>query len=427
MKKTLQEKLLARQVKTPNGLLYWILMLVVKVLNRKTHTTFRYKADPRKDREPFIIISNHASRVDYQFTGPVCYPNKLNYVVGYNEFFRFPACLLLKLAQVIPKKNFTPDLYCMRQMRSIIHRGGHLCIMPEGMSSITGMAQPVMAGTGKFLKMMGVTVYYTKISGGYLTYTKHCLDERVGRVEVTVDRMFTPQELKRLPPQEIEDTMNRLLAHDDYIWNREAQVTFRGKGQMAKKLDTLLYMCPKCGAMYQMKCSGNEMRCTACGNTVSLDERYNLRPVGEGSVCPELVSDWVLLERKKAEEDVKEPNFTYSGHVRVGKLPEHKTLKGDNTSVICGEGELRLDHSGLTFAGTVEGKPCSFHLTTEQVPTFGMCTDISRFYTFVEGEFMEFYPDRQDVLRWDHLTEEMHRICGGKWQNVPYRHSDSLH
>ena len=232
--------------------------------------------------------------------------------------------------------------------------------MPEGMSSITGMAQPVMAGTGKFLKMMGVTVYYTKISGGYLTYTKHCLDERVGRVEVTVDRMFTPQELKRLPPQEIEDTMNRLLAHDDYIWNREAQVTFRGKGQMAKKLDTLLYMCPKCGAMYQMKCSGNEMRCTACGNTVSLDERYNLRPVGEGSVCPELVSDWVLLERKKAEEDVKDPNFTYSGHVRVGKLPEHKTLKGDNTSVICGEGELRLDHSGLTFAGTVEGKPCCF-------------------------------------------------------------------
>lgn len=93
MKKTLQEKLLARQVKTPNGLLYWILMLVVKILNGKTHTTFCYKADPRKDREPFIIISNHASRVDYQFTGPACYPNKLNYVVGYNEFSVFlPAC-----------------------------------------------------------------------------------------------------------------------------------------------------------------------------------------------------------------------------------------------------------------------------------------------------------------------------------------------
>ena len=424
MKKTLQEKLQARQVKLPNGLLYAILMLVVKILNGKIHTSFRFKADPRKDKKPFILISNHASRVDYQFTGPACFPNKLNYVVGYNEFVRFPVCLILKLMQAIPKKNFTPDLHCMRQMRSVIRQGGNLCIMPEGMSSITGMAQPVMIGTGKFLKMMGVTVYYTKVSGGYLTYTKHCLDERAGRVEVTVDRMFTAEELNSLTPQEIENTMNRLLAHDDYIWNKQAQVRFGGKGQMAKALDTLLYLCPKCGALHQMACSGNEMRCTACGNTVALDECYNLHPVGEGSDCPALVSDWVLLERKKAEEDVKDPNFTYSGHVRVGKLPQYKYLKGNNTSVICGEGELRLDRAGLHFAGTVEGKPYSFHLTTEQVPTFGMCTDISRFYTFVDGEFVEFYPDRRDVLRSDHLTEEMHRINGGKWQNTPYRHCD---
>ena len=424
MKKTLQEKLQARQVKLPNGLLYAILMLVVKILNGKIHTSFRFKADPRKDKKPFILISNHASRVDYQCTGPACFPNKLNYVVGYNEFVRFPVCLILKLMQAIPKKNFTPDLHCMRQMRSVIRQGGNLCIMPEGMSSITGMAQPVMIGTGKFLKMMGVTVYYTKVSGGYLTYTKHCLDERAGRVEVTVDRMFTAEELNSLTPQEIENTMNRLLAHDDYIWNKQAQVRFDGKGQMAKALDTLLYLCPKCGALHQMACSGNEMRCTACGNTVALDECYNLHPVGEGSDCPALVSDWVLLERKKAEEDVKDPNFTYSGHVRVGKLPQYKYLKGNNTSVICGEGELRLDRAGLHFAGTVEGKPYSFHLTTEQVPTFGMCTDISRFYTFVDGEFVEFYPDRRDVLRWDHLTEEMHRINGGKWQNTPYRHCD---
>ena len=85
MKQTLQEKLLKRQVKLPNGLLYWILMQVVKVLNRRINTSFRFKADPRKDKDPFILISNHASRVDYQFTGPACYPNKLNYVVGYKK------------------------------------------------------------------------------------------------------------------------------------------------------------------------------------------------------------------------------------------------------------------------------------------------------------------------------------------------------
>ena len=173
MKKTQQEKLQARQINPPNGLLYSGLMQIVKLLNRQIHTTFHFKADPRQDSGPYVIISNHASRVDYQFTGPACYPRKLNFVVGYNEFMRFPICLILKWAQAIPKKNFTPDLYCMRQMRRVIQQGGCLCLMPEGMSSITGMAQPVMIGTGKFLKMLGVPVYYTKVSGGYLTYTKH--------------------------------------------------------------------------------------------------------------------------------------------------------------------------------------------------------------------------------------------------------------
>lgn len=182
MKKTQQEKLQARQINPPNGLLYSGLMQIVKLLNRQIHTTFHFKADPRQDSGPYVIISNHASRVDYQFTGPACYPRKLNFVVGYNEFMRFPICLILKWAQAIPKKNFTPDLYCMRQMRRVIQQGGCLCLMPEGMSSIAGMAQPVMIGTGKFLKMLGVPVYYTKVSGGYLTYTKHCLDRRVGRV-----------------------------------------------------------------------------------------------------------------------------------------------------------------------------------------------------------------------------------------------------
>jgi len=66
------------------------------------------------------------------------------------------------------------------------------------------------------------------------------------------------------------------------------------------------------------------------------------------------------------------------------------------------------------------------HFTYKAYPSFGMCTDITRFYTFVGGEFVEFFPDSRDVLRWDHLTEEMHRYCGGKWQNTNYRHYDSF-
>ena len=269
----------------------------------------------------------------------------------------------------------------------------------------------------------------------YLPYADSHPDARGGftdrqawpRLNVTMSdqcaAMFTPEQLGAMSVEEIEDTMNRLLAHDDYMWNRKAHVAFDGKGQMAKKLDTLLYLCPKCGAKYEMDCAGNTMTCRKCGNSVELDEFYQLHPVGD-SVCPELVTDWTILERERAAEEVRKPDFCHSGHVRVGVLPEHKALTGDATSLIRGEGTLTLDCGGLHFDGVLEGAPFRFTIASAQLPTYGMCTDISRFYTFVDGRFLEFYPDAGDVLLWDHLTEELHRFQGGKWQNTPYRHRE---
>ncbi len=420
--KTLDEKIHSRQLEQPPFIFYWILMGVIKILNKKVRTEFAYKAYPGKEEGPIIMIANHSSRVEYQFTAPCCLPKRLNYVVGYNEFFRNPLSIVLKIMNVVPKKNFTSDLYCIKQILSLVKQGGSICIMPEGMSSITGMAQPVIPGGAKLVKKLGIPVYYSKLSGAYMTYTKHCLDERVGKVEVVVDKMFSREDIAAMTEEEIEDTMNRLLAHDDYIWNKEKQIRFNGKGEMAKNLGDLLYLCPKCGAMHRMEESGNIMKCKECGNTIEIDECYNIKAL-DGGVCPELVTDWTLLERQRAYEDVRKEGFSFSEHVRVGLLPDYKYLDHSQTSIICGDGELTLDKEGLHFSGRVRGEQYRFDLSPLELPTFGMCTDISRFYTFVNGKFIEFYPDSRDVLRWDHLAEEMHRYCGGKWQNTEYRHT----
>jgi hypothetical protein len=48
-----------------------------------------------------------------------------------------------------------------------------------------------------------------------------------------------------------------------------------------------------------------------------------------------------------------------------------------------------------------------------------MCTDVTRFYTFVDGEFIEFYPETESVAKWFLATEENHRHCGGQWRDFP--------
>ena len=54
------------------------------------------------------------------------------------------------------------------------------------------------------------------------------------------------------------------------------------------------------------------------------------------------------------------------------------------------------------------------------LPTYGMCTDLSRFYTFVDGEFVEFYPENRVVEKFFLATEELHRLGGGKWKDFDF-------
>ncbi len=413
---TLQEKIERKHYKRPNAFLYnAIIRVYYAMCRKKLGLKFIYKARPGKDKNPFVLISNHASRVDYLYTAPACLPKRLNYVVGYNEFFRSHLKFIFGLAQAIPKRNFTPDIHTIKEVKRIIAAGGNVCFMPEGMSSISGSNQPCALGGGKLLKSLGVTVYYTKIKGGYLTNTKHCLDERPGKVEVTVDKLFTPDDLKSMTADEIQDRMNEALYHNDYSWNLTERVSYKGNGEMAKNLGDMLYLCPKCGALYTMKTEGNIIKCSECGNGAEVNEYYDIIPLDSECVIPPAIHHWYKLERDRAREEVQNPDFSFSERVKLGTLPKYEYLKNQETSVITGEGTLTLSRSGLVFEGTNNGQPLTFKLPTSSVPTYGMCTDITRFYTFYNGEFFEFYPENNDTMRWFHLTEELHRENGGKW------------
>jgi len=83
---------------------------------------------------------------------------------------------------------------------------------------------------------------------------------------------------------------------------------------------------------------------------------------------------------------------------------------------------LTLTRDGLSYEGTKNGKPFNFFIASKNLPTYGMCTDASIFYTFAHnGEYYEFMPlESKTAIKWLLCTEEIHRINGGKWQNYPW-------
>ena len=168
-----------------------------------------------------------------------------------------------------------------------------------------------------------------------------------------------------------------------------------------------------------MRGEGNTITCMRCGNGAMMTDYYDLIPLDENCVIPDTPKEWFDLQRRHVYRLVKNKEFVLRERVRLGVLPKFEYLKNQETSQIVGEGELTLDHSGFSFSGTREGQPFSFHIEPKQLPTFGMCTDISRFYTFFDNEFLEFFPQTQSVEKWFLAAEEIHRLAGGQWRNFP--------
>ena len=418
--KTIAEQIRSRKITKP-GFMYALLGWVWKTfMYKKYNVNVKFNVDIKKVKEPHIFISNHASRLDYIFTGVPLYPTKYNFVAGYNEFHRSHLTGVFSLLKVIPKKNFTPDIYTIKSISSIIKSGGNITIFPEGMSSISGANQPVAIGTGKFIKHHKVPVYYSIIKGGYLTSPKYNLKDRLGYVEVVFDQMFTKEDLEKLTPQEIEDIMNEKLYHDDYAWNKIHKHHYKIGTEGALHLEDLLFWCPKCGKQHTMKTEGNKIFCSECGNGATLLDTYELVKFNEECVIPETQTKWFNLQREVIKKEISNPNFELKEKVKLGMLPKYVFLKNQKTSEIVGEGYLTLNHTGLTYDGTKDGQPFTFFIPIANLPTYGMCTDVSRFYSFYEGEFVEFYPEKNVVEKFFLATEEIHRATGGKWQDFKF-------
>ena len=416
-----EEILYLRKIKNPPKFIYNVLGNVWKLLFMKKYgVSVTYKQDPRKEKGSHIFISNHASRNDYIFTGVPLLPNTYNFVAGYNEFYRSHLRGVFNLLQVIPKKNFTPDLYTLKEVSRVIKNGGNIVLFPEGMNSIAGMNQPVAIGTGKFIKHFKIPVYYSVIKGGYLSFPKYTNNEYPGHIEVVIDKMFTPEEIDALSPEEIEDIVNKKLYHDDYKWNKLYKYSYKTGGKSAEGLSDVLFWCPKCKSQHSMVSKGNAIWCTECANGATVDDTYALTPLDENSVIPPTQSDWFNMEREVIKNDVKKDGYSFTANVKLGTLPTKKLLKNYKTANITGEGTVTIDKSGLTFNGVNDKQPLHFHIPSLELPTYGMCTDVSRFYTFYKGKFFEFYPESPCVEKILLLTEEFHRLNGGKWQDFKF-------
>lgn len=422
-KKTIADKLANRKYKRPNKFLYGALykIIVRKVLEPKYNVHYQVIDDINQEKGPCFLIYNHQSRMDYIWAMHLAYPTRLNYMVGYNEFFRSHLHLIMKIANSIPKKNFTMDLPAMRAMDKLIKQNAVICFAPEGMSSISGHNQPIVPSTGKLFKKYGIPVYMVHSKGAFLTNTKVCLDERKGKIEASISKLFSPEDLKTLSAEELDKKINEALWQDDYEWNQTEKISYESHGRICTHMSDLLYRCPKCGSEFEMESEGDHIVCKHCGNGATMDDTYTFHPYHEDDVLPSTPSRWFDEERKLVYQEIKNnPKASFSFNVKLGELPKYKYLKDLKTSNVVGEGKVTIDHDGFHYRGTKNGEQFDFDLNYSSIPTFGMPVDTSYFSIYYDGECYDMFPDGAYVGKALLMNEEMARLHTGNWLNFPW-------
>ncbi len=420
-KETLQTKLSKRKYRSPSPVVTYAYNAIASAVLLPKYNPHITVEDPLPKKGPFVIVWNHLSRLDHLYTMKAAFPRSYNMVAGYSEFFRSHLHAVFLLNRIIPKKVYGADIPGVRAISSVLRQGGGVALSPEGMSSIYGINQPVIPGTGRFLQFCGAPVYFLEMRGEYLTSTKHFLEERKGRTEARLRLLYTVEDLKAAPPADIDAKLNETFRHDEFEWTRENHIKWKMHGRSCEHLDEICYRCPRCGADLATEASDDRIVCRECGNGARMNDYYEFEPFDEKCVLPVSPSKWVEEERAAVIDEIRaDTDYSFTERVKLGYLPPYKYVKKKRTSEICGEGDFTIDHKGLHYRGTKLGADWSFDLDYKTVFSLVIMTSTARFALYVDGEFYEFYPERRSVGKMLLLTEEMHRLHVNFWRNFPW-------
>lgn len=240
--------------------LYLVLFYRIRMVKQKG---FKLKG-------PCLLVANHLNNFDGVYIQALV-SKPIRFVISdgifKNKFLR----KLLSIVSYIPKKKFVSDTRTIKQILRVIKHGGIVGLFPEGRRSWDGQSVKISPATFKLVKMLKVPVVSAKLKGAYFTEPRWSNSFRRGRIEIEFKTLIDKDTLRKMSVEEIQDTITKDLQHNEFEWQQEKRIPFKGRA-LAEGFERVLYSCPECRSFDCMSSSGNKIQCSSCGATYYIDE-----------------------------------------------------------------------------------------------------------------------------------------------------------
>lgn len=418
MKKDLKTRLVNREIKKPSRFLMSLTMLLLGIINKFYKVRFSYDYDRKAIKDqPAILLSSHASRLEFIYSIYGFRRKDVNIVCGYQNILKKGIYPIFIRLGVISKYLYQPDLVCVKNMLKVLKRNGSIGLFPEGIQSTSGSLHPINPATAQFIKHSKANIVVCTTKGAYMATNRYSSDRKKGYIGIDYSLLFTPEMLDELSEEQIYAKLLEKINYNDFEFNKTARNKYVGKNSNAFGIEKILYKCPNCGAEHILFVEGDKVTCKACDFNVRIDEYYDL--VDAKGKCPKNIDEWYKWQRRCVAKEIKADDFEMEINGSLCTLKLDKLRKAPYNREILSNGSMKLTNKGLSFAGELNGQSVDFEFKAKSVYSL----------TFSTKGFLEFYnnndyymliPDDkgQCLIKWTLASEEIHNLYDEKWRSA---------
>ena len=419
MKKDLQAKLLNGKIRKPSPFLMTVGLWILKRINKRHRVKFHYDYDPKAlQNTPTVLLSSHASRLEFMYTVYGFKRKDLNVVCGYQNILKKGLFSLFLKLGVISKYLYQPDLVCVKKMLKVLRRGGAIGLFPEGIQSTSGSTHPINPATAQFIKTSRANIVVCRSSGAYLATNRYSSDRKKGYIGIEYSLVFTPEMLNTLTEEEIYQTLLEKIRYNDFAFNKEARHTYVGKKPNAFGIDKILYLCPECKSEHTLTVQNDTLVCKTCHFAVTVNEYYDLIGVC-GKRFPADIDAWYKWQRRCVASEIQNEDFKLSLTGSLCTLRTDKLKKPPKNRRLLSKGEATLKRDGLSFSGVLDGQPADFTFPAKSL--FSMTLSTRGYLEFYHNNnYYMLVPDdsRNTLIKWTLASEEIHNLYDERWQKA---------
>ncbi len=346
-----------------------------------------------KPESPSIVLCNHGSFMDFIYAAALLRRYKPHFIVARLYFYHNILGFLLRKVGAFPKSMFAMDLENAKNCLTVLKNQEILAMMPEARLSTAGRFEDIQGSTYSFIKKSGVNVYTIKISGDYLADPKWGKGFRRGAVvEAELDILYTAQQVKELPLEQLKEGIEERLRYDEFQWLRQRpDIRYRSKC-LAEGLENILTTCPTCGRKHTLIAKKNMISCEHCGYLTTLNDRYQFT----GDFRFQNLAQWYDWQKALLEKEILEnESYTLSSKVEL-RLPGD----GKNLTRHGGWGECTLNREGLTYSGTQDGEEVTLHFSLQRI--YRLLFGAGENFEIYDGtQILYFVPEeRRSAVQW---------------------------